>query len=99
MPPSESYKDRVYTTGAVGFEGCRHIEGGYGEEKDFSEIIEHAKRCNSPKEIETGEIVGGFAHNQVIALADKIVDAVKSGAIKKFVVMAGTVQYFLQQIV
>ena len=89
VPPSESYKDRVYTTGAVGFEGCKHIEGGYGEEKDFSEIIEHAKRCNSPKEIETGEIVGGFAHNQVIALADKIVDAVKSGAIKKFVVMAG----------
>ena len=89
VPPSESYKDRVYTTGAVGFEGCKHIEGGYGEEKDFSEIIEHAKKCNSPKEIETGEIVGGFAHNQVIALADKIVDAVKSGAIKKFVVMAG----------
>ena len=89
VPPSESYKDRVYTTGAVGFEGCKHIEGGYGEEKDFSEIIEHAKRCNSPKEIETGEIVGGFAHNQVMALADKIVDAVKSGAIKKFVVMAG----------
>lgn len=89
VSPSESYKDRVYTTGAVGFEGCKHIEGGYGEEKDFSEIIEHAKRCNSPKEIETGEIVGGFAHNQVIALADKIVDAVKSGAIKKFVVMAG----------
>ena len=89
VPPNESYKDRVYTTGAVGFEGCKHIEGGYGEEKDFSEIIEHAKRCNSPKEIETGEIVGGFAHNQVIALADKIVDAVKSGAIKKFVVMAG----------
>lgn len=89
VPPSESYKDRVYTTGAVGFEGCKHIEGGYGEEKDFSEIIEHAKRCNSPKEIETGEIVGGFAHNQVMAFADKIVDAVKSGAIKKFVVMAG----------
>ena len=89
VPPSESYKDRVYTTGAVGFEGCKHIEGGYGEEKDFSEIIEHAKRCNSPKEIETGEIVGGFAHNQVMALADKIVDAVKSGAIRKFVVMAG----------
>ncbi|WP_300280281.1 hydroxylamine reductase [Peptacetobacter sp.] len=89
VPPSESYKERVYTTSAVGFEGCKHIEGGYGEVKDFTEIIEHAKRCNPPKEIENGEIVGGFAHNQVMQLADKVVDAVKSGAIKKFVVMAG----------
>lgn len=89
MPPLASYKDRVYTTGAVGFEGCTHIEGKTGEEKDFSVIIEHAKKCKSPTEIETGEIIGGFAHNQVLALADKIVDAVKSGAIKKFVVMAG----------
>ena len=89
VPPLASYKDRVYTTGAVGFEGCTHIEGKTGEEKDFSVIIEHAKKCKAPTEIETGEIIGGFAHNQVLALADKIVDAVKSGAIKKFVVMAG----------
>jgi hydroxylamine reductase len=89
VPPKASYKDRIYTTGAAGFPGCRHIAGEIGEEKDFSEIIEHAKRCAPPVEIEKGEIVGGFAHNQVLALADKIVDAVKSGAIKKFVVMAG----------
>ncbi|MGO1581229.1 MAG: hydroxylamine reductase [Peptoniphilaceae bacterium] len=89
VPPKDSYKDRIYTTGAAGFPGCKHIKGEIGEEKDFSEIIEHAKRCQPPKEIESGEIVGGFAHNQVISLADKIVDAVKSGAIKKFVVMAG----------
>ena len=89
VPPKASYKDRIYTTGAVGFPGCKHIEGGAGEQKDFSEIIEHAKRCEAPTEIETGEIVGGFAHNQVLALADKVVEAVKTGAIKKFVVMAG----------
>ena len=89
VPPLERYRDRVYTTGAVGFTGCTHIPGGVGEEKDFSVIIEHAKKCPAPKEIETGEIVGGFAHHQVLALADKIVEAVKSGAIKKFVVMAG----------
>ncbi|EGY79721.1 hydroxylamine reductase [Peptoniphilus indolicus] len=89
VPPKESYKDRIYTTGAAGYPGCKHIEGKIGEEKDFSEIIEHAKRCKAPIEIETGEIVGGFAHNQVFALADKIVEAVKSGAIKKFVVMGG----------
>ncbi len=89
VPPLESYRDRVYTTGAVGFTGCTHIPGGVGEEKDFSVIIEHAKKCPAPKEIETGEIIGGFAHHQVLALADKIVEAVKSGAIKKFVVMAG----------
>lgn len=89
VPPRESYKDRVYTTGAVGFPGCRHIPGGPGEEKDFSEIIAHAKRCPAPSEIETGEIIGGFAHNQVLALADKVVEAVKAGAIRKFVVMAG----------
>ncbi len=89
IPPLESYKDRIYTTGAVGFTGCKHIEGSFGEEKDFSEIIAHAKKCPAPKELETGEIIGGFAHNQVLALADKVVDAVKSGAIKKFVVMAG----------
>lgn len=89
VPPKDSYKDRMYTTGAAGFPGCKHISGDIGEEKDFSEIIEHAKRCAAPTEIETGEIIGGFAHNQVLALADKIVDAVKSGAIKKFVVMAG----------
>ena len=90
VPPKESYKERVYTTGAAGFEGCTHIpERRNGTPKDFSAIIEHAKRCSPPVEIETGEITGGFAHNQVMALADKIVDAVKSGAINKFVVMAG----------
>ncbi len=89
VPPKDSYKDRLYTTGAAGFPGCRHIPGEIGEEKDFSEIIEHAKKCAAPTEIETGEIVGGFAHNQVLALADTVVGAVKSGAIKKFVVMAG----------
>ncbi len=89
VPPKDSYKDRLYTTGAAGYPGCRHIPGGIGEEKDFSEIIAHAKRCAPPAEIEHGEIVGGFAHNQVLALADPIVAAVKSGAIKKFVVMAG----------
>ena len=89
VPPKESYKDRVYTTGAVGFAGCKHIPGGVGETKDFSALIEHAKRCAAPTEIETGEIVGGFAHNQVLALADQVVAAVQSGAIKKFVVMAG----------
>ena len=89
VPPKDSYKDRLYTTGAAGFPGCKHIPGGIGQEKDFSALIEHAKRCAPPTEIETGEIIGGFAHNQVLALADKVIDAVKSGAIKKFVVMAG----------
>jgi len=89
VPPKDSYKDRLYTTGAAGFPGCKHISGEIGEEKDFSAIIEHAKKCAAPTEIETGEIIGGFAHNQVLSLADKIVDAVKSGNIKKFVVMAG----------
>ncbi|HUM85267.1 MAG TPA: hydroxylamine reductase [Lachnospiraceae bacterium] len=89
VSPKDSYKDRLYTTGAAGYPGCRHIDGAYGETKDFSEIIEQAKKCPPPTEIETGEIVGGFAHEQVFALADKVVDAVKSGAIKKFVVMAG----------
>ena len=90
VPPKESYKDRVYTTGAVAFEGLKHIEDRKdGKPKDFSEIIEHAKRCASPMEIERGEIVGGFAHNAVLSLADKIVDAVKTGAIRRFFVMAG----------
>lgn len=89
VPPKESYKDRLYTTGATGYPGCKHITGGYGEKKDFSQIIEHAKKCPPPTEIEQGEIYGGFAHAQVVLLADKIVDAVKSGVIKKFVVMAG----------
>ena len=89
VPPKDSYKDRIYTTGSAGFPGCKHIAGDIGEEKDFSEIIEHAKRCAAPIEIEKGEIIGGFAHNQVLALADKVVDAVKTGAIKKFVVMGG----------
>lgn len=89
VPPAESYKDRLYTTGAAGYPGCRHIPGDIGEQKDFSSIIEHAKSCPPPVQIENGEITGGFAHAQVLALADKITDAVKSGAIKKFVVMAG----------
>ena len=89
VPPKESYKDRIYTTGSVGFSGCKHIDGEIGETKDFSAIIEHAKKCPPPTQLESGELVGGFAHHQVLALADKVVDAVKSRAIKKFVVMAG----------
>ena len=89
VPPKDSYKDRVYTTGAAGYVGCTHIKGESEDNKDFSAIIEHAKKCKAPTEIETGEIVGGFAHAQVFALADKIVEAVKSGAIKKFFVMGG----------
>ena len=89
VPPKDSYKDRLYTTGAAGYPGCKHIPGGIGEKKDFSALIEHAKKCAPPQEIERGEIVGGFAHAQVLALADKIVEAVQSGAIQKFVVMAG----------
>lgn len=89
VPPKDSYKDRLYTTGAAGYPGCKHISGEIGEEKDFSAIIKQAKHCAPPEEIERGEIIGGFAHNQVLALADDIVTAVKSGAIRKFVVMAG----------
>jgi hydroxylamine reductase len=92
VPPKSAatYTDRIYTTGASGLEGAIHVpDRKNGEMKDFSRIIEHAKKCAAPKEIETGEIVGGFAHAQVFALADKIVDAVKTGAIKKFFVMAG----------
>ncbi|MDV4150063.1 hydroxylamine reductase [Clostridium sp. AL.422] len=89
VPPKDSYKERVFTTGAAGFPGCKHIDGIDGETKDFSEMIELAKTCKAPTEIEQGEIIGGFAHNQVMQLADKVVDAVKSGAIKKFFVMAG----------
>lgn len=89
VPPKDSYKDRLYTTGATGFPGCTHIQGEIGEQKDFSVIIEHAKKCPPPDELEAGTITGGFAHAQVLALADKVVEAVKSGAIKKFVVMAG----------
>lgn len=90
VPPKDSYKSRVYTTGTSGFDGCVHIpDRAPGQSKDFSAIIEHAKKLPAPTEIETGTIVGGFAHNQVMALADKVVDAVKSGAIKQFFVMAG----------
>ena len=89
VPPKDSYKDRLFTTGAAGFAGVKHIKGESEDNKDFSEIIELAKKCQAPTEIETGEIVGGFAHNQVFALADAVVEAVKSGAIKKFFVMAG----------
>jgi hydroxylamine reductase len=90
VTPKASYKDRLYTTGVTGFEGVKHIADGVnGKAKDFSQIINQAKKCAAPKEIEKGEIVGGFAHNQVIALADKVVDAVKTGAISRFFVMAG----------
>ena len=89
VPPKDSYKDRLYTTGAAGYPGCKHIPGEIGEQKDFSGLIEQAKKCAAPTEIETGEIIGGFAHAQVFALADKVVEAVKSGAIRKFVVMGG----------
>lgn len=89
VPPLESYKHRLYTTGAVGFAGCRHIAQDKAGNKDFSPLIEQAKRCPPPREIESGQITAGFAHAQVLALADKIVEAVRSGAIKKFVVMAG----------
>lgn len=89
VPPKDSYKDRLYTTGAAGYPGCTYINGGIGGKKDFSVIIQHAKRCDPPTGIEQGQIVGGFAHAQVLALADKVVDAVKSGKIRKFVVMAG----------
>lgn len=89
VPPKDSYKDRVYTTGDVGYEGLIHIEEEENGNKDFSQIIEHAKKCPAPIEIETGKIVGGFAHHTVLGLADKIVEAVKSGAIRRFFVMAG----------
>ncbi len=90
IPPRDSYKDRVFTTGMVGYPEMKHIPDRLeGEAKDFSEIIALAKQCPPPTEIEKGEIIGGFAHNQVIALADKVIEAVKSGAIKRFVVMAG----------
>lgn len=89
VPPKDSYKERLYTTGAAGYPGCTYINGGIGGKKDFSVIIQHAKRCEPPTGIEQGQIVGGFAHAQVLALADKVVDAVKSGKIRKFVVMAG----------
>ena len=88
-PKNESYKSRMYTTGAAGFEGCVHIEADENGIKDFSAIIEQAKKCKAPTEIEQGEIIGGFAHAQVLALADQVVEAVKTGAIKKFFVMAG----------
>ncbi len=90
VPPKASYKERVYVTGVVGFEGLKEIgERKNGKPKDFTALIAHAKKCPPPKELEQGEIIGGFAHNQVLALADKVVDAVKSGAIKRFFVMAG----------
>lgn len=90
VPPKDSYKERLWTTSVVGFEGVKHIPDRNGSEaKDFSSLIESAKKCAPPTELENGSIVGGFAHQQVLALADKVVEAVKSGAIKKFVVMAG----------
>lgn len=89
VPPKNDYIDRIYTTGAAGFPECKHIVADENGHKDFTEIIEHAKKCKAPVQIEEGELVGGFAHNQVLALKDKVVDAVKSGAIKRFVVMGG----------
>ena len=89
VPPKTDYIDRIYTTGAAGFPGCKHIEADENGHKDFTEIIEHAKKCKAPVQIEEGELIGGFAHNQVLALKEKVVDAVKSGAIKRFVVMGG----------
>ena len=89
VPPKESYRERVYTTGTVSFPGCPHIDGDENGWKDFSGMIAHAKQCCPPKELEKGELIGGFAHSQVLALADKVVNSVKTGAIKKFVVMAG----------
>ena len=90
IPPKDSYRDRLFTTSIVAFEGVKHIADRVGSNpKDFSEIVALAKTCPPPTELEKGQIVGGFAHQQILALADKVVDAVKSGAIKKFVVMAG----------
>lgn len=89
VPPKESYRGRLYTTGAAGYPGCRHIPGDWGEEKDFSPLIRQAKSCPPPEKLESGSIPGGFAHAQVLSLADRIISAVKSGAIRKFVVMAG----------
>lgn len=90
VPPKGSYKDRVYNTGLVGFEGLKYIsDRPKGGKKDFSVIIEHAKKCNAPEKLEEGEIIGGFAHNAVLSVVDKVVEAVKSGAIKRFVVMGG----------
>jgi len=90
VPPKDSYKDRVYTTGVVGFDGVKHIEGrSQGGQKDFAEIIEHAKQCDSPTELETGTIPGGFAHEAVMSVADKVIEAVENGDIERFVVMAG----------
>lgn len=89
VPPKASYQERIYTTGAVGFTGCKHIDADENGHKDFSALIAHARQCPPPTELETGEIVGGFAHNQVLALADQVVSAVKNGQIRKFVVMAG----------
>ena len=89
VPPKDSYKDRMFTTGAAGYPGVKHIDGEVGEVKDFTEIIDIAKKCKPPVEIEKGEIIGGFAHNQVLSLADKVVEAVQNGDIKSFVVMAG----------
>ncbi len=89
-PVQDSYKDRIFTTGMTGYPGVKHIpDGKDGQQKDFSEVVALAKTCQPPREIEKGEIVGGFAHNQVLALADKIIEAIKSGAIKRFIVMAG----------
>lgn len=91
VPPSPNavYKDRIFTTNSTGYPGWKHIAADANGKKDFSEVIEMARKCNPPVQIEEGEIIGGFAHHQVLSLADKVIDAVKSGAIRKFIVMAG----------
>ena len=89
VPPKSSYIDRIFTTGVAGYEGVKHIKSDENGYKDFSEIIELAKKSKNPTELEKGNIIGGFAHNQVIELGDKVVEAIKNGLIKKFVVMAG----------
>lgn len=91
VPPSQNavYKDRIFTTNSTGYPGWKHIAADANGKKDFSEVIEMARKCNPPVQIEEGEIIGGFAHHQVLSLADKVIDAVKSGAIRKFIVMAG----------
>jgi len=89
VPPLDSYRDRMWTTGTCGYPGCRHIRGEYGQNKDFSPIIEQARTCPPPAKLECGSIVGGFAHEQLFTLLDPVIDAVNSGAIRQFVVMAG----------
>lgn len=91
VPPSAtaSYKDRIFTSNSTGYPGCRHLESDANGKKDYSEVISLARQCKAPEQIEEGQIIGGFAHHQVLQLADKVIEAVKTGAIRKFIVMAG----------